>query len=79
MKPIFDECTMMWRVKDIGLFNSPQEAWNAIRDNEKTHMLNLLISRKMQNKLRALASERKISISELVRQAIEKEVNNDER
>ena len=78
MKPIFDECTMKWRVKDIGLFDSPQEAWNAIRDNEKTHILNLLISRKMLNNLRALANERKSSVSELVRQAIEKEVNKDE-
>ena len=75
MKPVYDESTMKWRVKGMGLFNTPLEAWNAIRDNEKTHMLNLLVSRKMLNELRALADERKISVSELVRQAIEKEVN----
>lgn len=76
MKLVYDECTMKWRVKGLGLFDTPQEAWNAIRDNEKNHMLNLLVSRKMMNDLRAVADERKISVSELVRQAIKKEVND---
>lgn len=75
MKPVYDECTKKWRVKGFGLFDTPQEAWKVIRDNEKNKMLNLLVSPKMLNDLRALADERKISVSELVRQAIDKEVN----
>ena len=76
MKPVYDECSLKWRVKGVGLFNTPQEAWNAIRDNEKSHMLNLLVSRKMMNDLRAVADKRNISVSELVRQAVRKEVND---
>jgi hypothetical protein len=75
MKPIYDECSLKWRVQGVGLFDTPQEAWRVIRDNERTKMLTLMVSPKMMNDLRALAKERKISISELVRRVIEKEVN----
>lgn len=77
MKPVYDECTLKWRVKGLGLFDTPREAWEAIRLNEKKTMLTLMISRKMLNDLRAVAEKRKISVSELVRQAVEKEVNKD--
>ena len=77
MKLVYDECTLKWRVKGLGLFDTPQEAWKAIRLNEKKTMLTLMISRKMLNDLRAVAEKRKISVSELVRQAVEKEVNKD--
>lgn len=77
MKPVYDECTLKWRVQGIGFFDTPQEAWNAIRDNEKTHMLNLLVNRKMLNYLRRMADEKNMSVSEIVRRAIEKEMNSD--
>lgn len=76
MKPVYDECTCKWRVKGLGLFDTPQEAWKVIRDNEKTKMLTLLVSPKMLSDLRANADKRKISVSELVRQAIEREVKD---
>lgn len=75
MKPVYDECCCKWRVKGFGLFDTPQEAWKIIRDNEKNKMLTLLVSQKMLSQLRAIADERKVSVSELVRQAIEREVN----
>ena len=75
MKLVYDECTMKWRVKGLGFFDTPQEAWKAIKDNERSHMLTLMISPKMMNDLRVAANERKSSVSELVRKAIEKEVN----
>ena len=77
MKPVYDECTLKWRVKGLGLFDTPQEAWKAIRLTEKKTMLTLMINRKMLNDLRAAADKRKMSVSEFVRQAIEKEVNKD--
>lgn len=77
MKPVYEESTLKWRVKGLGLFDTPREAWEAIRLNEKKTMLTLMISRKMLNDLRAVADKRKISVSEFVRQAIEKEVNKD--
>ena len=77
MKPIYDGCTLKWRVKGLGLFDTPREALEAIRLNEKKTMLTLMVSRKMLNELRALADERNISVSELVRRAITKAVNSD--
>ena len=75
MKPIYDECTLKWRVQGKGLFDTPQEAWQAIRESELSKMLTLMVSPKMMRKLREVAGERKMSVSNLVRQAIEKEVN----
>ena len=76
MKPVYDECSCKWRVKGFGLFDTPQEAWKVIKDNEKTKMLTLLVTPKMLSELRAMADERKISVSEIVRQAIEREVKD---
>lgn len=78
MKPIYDECTLKWRVQGIGLFDTPQEAWRVIRENERTKMLTLMVSPKMMNDLRSVANERNVSVSELVRQAIVREVNGNE-
>lgn len=74
MKPVYDTCMLKWRVKGIGLFDTPKEAWDAIRDNTNDTQLNLMVSRKMLNELRSLAKVKKISVSELVRQAIRKEI-----
>lgn len=76
MKPVYDECTCKWRVKGLGLFDSPQEAWKVIRENEKTKMMTLLVSPKMLSDLRVIAKERNISVSRLVREMIDKEVRD---
>lgn len=76
MKPVYDECTCKWRVQGLGFFDTPQDAWRVIRENERTKMLSLLVSPKMLNKLKSLAKEKKISVSELVRRMIEKEVKD---
>ena len=77
MKPVYDECTLKWRVKGIGRFDTPREAWEAIRDNTNCVQLNIMVSNKMMNDLREVADKRKISVSKLVRLAIDKEVQND--
>ena len=76
MKPVYDECCCKWRVKGFGLFDNPQDAWRVIKDNEKNKVLTLLISNKMRSQLNQIANDRNISVSELVRQAIEREVND---
>jgi hypothetical protein len=74
LKPTYDECTLKWRVKGIGLFDTPQEAWNAIRDNTNDRQLNVMVNRKLLNDMHSLAKDNNISISDFVRQAIRKEV-----
>ena len=74
MKLTYDECTLKWSAKGIGLFDSPQEAWKAIKENEKTKAVNFFVSRKMYADLQRISSAQKISVSEFIRRAIEKEV-----
>ena len=76
LKPTYDECTLKWRVQGIGLFDTPQEAWNAIRDITNDGQLNVMVNRKLLNDLHSLAKDKNISIAELVRQAIRKELDN---
>jgi hypothetical protein len=75
LKLVYDECTLKWRVQGLGLFDTPQEAWRAIRDNENRTQLNVMVSHKLLSDLRSLATKKNISIAECVRQAIQKEVN----
>ena len=74
MKPTYDECTLKWRVQGIGLFDTPQEAWYAIRENTNDRQLNVMVSQKLLNDIHSLAKDRNISIAKFVRQAIIKEV-----
>ena len=74
MKPIYNESTLKWRVKGLGLFDTAKDAWMAIAENTNNTQLNIMVSPKMMNDLRASADARKISVSKLVRQAIENEL-----
>lgn len=76
MKPTYDECTLKWRVKGVGLFDTPREAWNAIRDIRNDRQLNVMVSLKLLDDIHTMAKDRNISIAELVRQAIRKEVES---
>lgn len=76
MKPIYSEASMKWRVKGMGYFDTPEDAWRAIRLNERKTQLLVMVSKKMKIQLEELADKRKTTISDIVRQAIEKEVMN---
>jgi predicted DNA binding CopG/RHH family protein len=74
MKPVYDMCTLKWRVKGLGLFDTPQEAKEAIQNSKKKTRLNLRISEKTFDKLQERADSQSTTVSEVVRQIIEKEV-----
>lgn len=75
MKPVFDMCTLKWRVKGLGLFDSSQEAEKAIKNSKKKTMLNVRISESTLSKLQSMADTKNTTVSNIVRQIIEKEVN----
>lgn len=74
MKPKYNELNHMWGVSGKGFYKTPQEAWRVIRENELSKMLTLMISPKMAKDLQTIAKAKSISVSEVVRQAIQKEV-----
>lgn len=76
MKPVYDICTLKWRVKGLGLFDSPKEAEMAIQNSKKNTRLNFRISDDVFSKLQAKADSQNTTISNVVRQIIEKEVND---
>lgn len=75
MKPYYDPYFMRWSVKGLGWFDTRAEASAAIK--KLGHDTNLIIRIKsdLKQKLEALANERDTSVSELVRELIEREVN----
>ena len=75
MKPVFDMCTLKWRVKGLGLFDTPQEAEKAIQNSKKRTTLNVRISEDTLSKLQSMANSHNTTISNIVRQIIEKGVN----
>ena len=78
MKPIYNECTHKWRVKNLGAFDTPKEAWRAIYNTRKTEQLLIMIDKPTKEKLKQLSISRNMSISSIVRIAIENEVNRNE-
>ena len=75
MKPVYDPSFMRWKVKGLGWFNSRKEAREAIRKQGYETTLLLRLTSKMKQDLETLAYERDITVSELIRQMIMKEVN----
>lgn len=75
MKIVYDMCTLKWRVKGMGLFDTPQEAKEAIQNSKKKTRLDVRISENTMVKLQLKAASQNTTISNLVRQIIEKEVN----
>lgn len=74
MKPEYDECTLKWRVKGLGLFPTLQEAKDAIKDNELSETLIIRLSPKQMRALRSAAKAQHRNVSEFVRRWI-KEVS----
>ena len=76
MKPVYDVCTLKWRVKGLGLFDTPQEAEMAIKNSKKKTMLNIRISESTLSELQSMAKVKNTTVSNIVRQIIEREVND---
>lgn len=76
MKPCYDPYFMRWRVKGLGWFDSRAEASEAIKKLGQDTTLKIRIKSDLKQKFEALAQERNKTVSELVRELIEKEVKD---
>lgn len=79
MKPVFKITTMCWLVDDLGYFKTKEEALAAIEDNKLKHSLVVRISDKTKRQLQQLVDLNKVTVSELIRTLIDKEVNGNGR
>jgi hypothetical protein len=75
MKPCYDPYMMRWRVSGLGWFDTRAEAREAIRQLTNSARVVVMVKPIIRDKLEALAESRQISVSELVRELIESEVN----
>lgn len=74
MKPTYDSYKGKWKVKGLGWFDSAADAWREIERKELKTPLLICISKEMKAKLEEASAQRKTTISEIVRNAIRKEV-----
>lgn len=76
MKPVYDPYFMRWRVKGLGWFNSRAEASEAIKKLGHDTNLIIRIKSELKQNIETLAKERNTTVSELVREWIEREVTD---
>lgn len=76
MKPIYDSYTRTWSVKNLGYFNTHAEAKEAIANNQYTEGMRIMLKPKVKEKLKEISDREGISLSEVVRRIIEKEVDS---
>ena len=76
MKPVYDPYFMRWRVKGLGWFDSRAEASDAIKKLSNSEVLQTRIKPDIRQKFETLAQERNKTVSELVRELIEREVKD---
>lgn len=74
MKPILDTATMRWTVKGLGTFANKKDALAAIEAKRMKNQLHLLVNDETYNALKRIAEDRETTITEVVREAIRKEV-----
>lgn len=75
MKPILDTATMRWKVNGIaGTFAHKNDAIAAIEAKKEKHLINVRVTTEMHNALVKTAEKRGTTITEVVREAIRKEV-----
>lgn len=74
MKPILNTVTMRWNVKGIGSFARKEDALAAIEANRMKNQIHFMVSDTMYEALMDAANERRTTMAELIRTAIEKEV-----
>lgn len=76
MKPIYDPYIKRWSVKGLGYYDKLSEAKEAIRQNSLSDNLLIRLNPKTKRLLQELAESKNITVSEWIRELIEKEVNN---
>ena len=74
MKPIYDPYMMRWKVKGLGWFDSRAEASAEIKKLGHDTNLIIRIKSELKQKIETLAQKRNTTVSELVRELIEKEL-----
>lgn len=75
MKPILDTATMRWKVNGIaGTFSHKKDAIAAIEAKKMKNQLHLLVDDETITALKRTADERGTTITEIMRNAIRKEV-----
>ena len=75
MKPILDTATMRWKVNGIaGTFAHKKDAIAAIEAKRMKNHIHLLVNDETYITLKKTAEERGTTITEVVREAIRKEV-----
>lgn len=76
MKAILNTVSMRWNVKGVGSFARKEDALAAIAERSKSRMIQVRVKPEMYEALVDAANERRMSISEIIRMAIEKEVKS---
>lgn len=76
LKPYYVPWANRWTAKGYGYFNTLEDAQKAIERDKKKYPMVVKLSLNEKEKLQQLAETRKTTISDIVRQAIEKEVMN---
>lgn len=76
MKAVYKIAAMCWFVEGLGLFQTQEEAKKAIDENKLKHTVNIRISDKTKHQLTTLAIEKNTTMSEVIRQLVEKEVKD---
>lgn len=74
MKPILDTATMRWKVKGLGTFANKKNALAAIEAKRMKNQIHLLVNDETYNALKKIAEDRETTVTEIVREAIRKEV-----
>ena len=75
MKPILDTATMRWKVNGIaGTFAHKKDALAAIEAKRMKNHSHLLVNEETYNALKKTAEDRETTVTEIVREAIRKEV-----
>lgn len=75
MKPYYVPWVNKWTAKGYGYFDTREDVQKAINNDKKKHQIIIRVSPKVKEGLQQLAEVRKTTVSNIIRQAIEKEVN----
>lgn len=76
MKPYYDPYFMRWSVKGLGWFDTRAEASEAIKKFSQDTTIKIRLKSDLKQKFETLAQERGKTVSELVREYMEREVKD---
>lgn len=75
MKPYYVPWVNKWTAKGYGYFDTLEDAQKAIECDKKKYQIIVKVSLNEKEELKRLAKIRKTTVSNIIRQAIKKEVN----